>query len=47
VNSSDWAQETEATAKFFEIFGDRLPQEITNQQKALSDRLARTTVAAK
>jgi len=47
VNSNDWAQETEATTKFFEIFGDRLPREITNQQKALTDRLARTTVAAK
>jgi phosphoenolpyruvate carboxykinase (GTP) len=47
VNSNDWAQETEVTTKFFEIFGDRLPREITNQQKALTDRLARTTVAAK
>src|SRR5271167_397050 len=39
VNSADWAQEAEATAKFFEIFGNRLPQEITNQQKALTDGL--------
>jgi phosphoenolpyruvate carboxykinase (GTP) len=47
VNSNDWAQETQATTKFFEIFGNRLPQEITNQQKALTDGLARTAVAAK
>jgi phosphoenolpyruvate carboxykinase (GTP) len=47
VNSADWAQEAEATAKFFEIFGDRLPHEITAQQKSLTDRLTRTTVASK
>jgi phosphoenolpyruvate carboxykinase (GTP) len=47
VNSNDWAQEAEATTKFFEIFGDRLPREITDQQKAQSDRLNRTTVATK
>ena len=47
VNSADWAQEAEATAKFFEIFGDRLPQEISSQQKSLTDRLTRTTVASK
>jgi phosphoenolpyruvate carboxykinase (GTP) len=47
VNAADWAQETEATAKFFEIFGDRLPHEISSQQKAQTDRLARTTVATK
>jgi len=47
VNSNDWAQETQATTKFFEIFGNRLPQEIANQQKALTDGLARTAVAAK
>jgi phosphoenolpyruvate carboxykinase (GTP) len=47
VNSNDWAQEAEATGKFFEIFGDRLPEEINAQQKAQSDRLTRTTVATK
>jgi phosphoenolpyruvate carboxykinase (GTP) len=47
VNSNDWAQEGEAGAKFFEMFGDRLPQEISVQQKAQSDRLTRTTVATK
>jgi phosphoenolpyruvate carboxykinase (GTP) len=47
VNSNDWAQEAGPTAKFFEIFGDRLPREISNQQKAQTDRLTRTTVATK
>jgi phosphoenolpyruvate carboxykinase (GTP) len=47
VNSADWAQEAEATAKFFEIFGDRLPQEISAQQKSLTDRLTRTAVSSK
>jgi phosphoenolpyruvate carboxykinase (GTP) len=47
VNPNDWAQEAEATAKFFEIFGDRLPKEIAAQQKAQTDRLTRTTVATK
>jgi len=47
VNSNDWAQEADATAKFFEIFGDRLPQEIRAQQKNQIERLTRTTVATK
>jgi len=47
VNAADWAQEAEATTKFFEIFGDRLPEEIRNQQKSQTERLNRTTVGAK
>jgi phosphoenolpyruvate carboxykinase (GTP) len=47
VDSSDWAEENAATAKFFEKFGDRLPQEIRDEQEALHNRLQRTTVTAK
>ena len=47
VNNADWAQESEETAKFFEIFGDRLPRELTNQQRAQAERLNRTAVASK
>ena len=47
VDAHDWSEEADATAKFFEIFGDRLPPEIRSENKALQDRLHRTTVAAK
>jgi phosphoenolpyruvate carboxykinase (GTP) len=47
VDAHDWSAEADATAKFFEIFGDRLPAEIRSENKALQDRLHRTTVAAK
>src|SRR5579863_7378952 len=47
VDAHDWSAESDATAKFFEIFGDRLPAEIRSENKALQDRLHRTTVAAK
>jgi len=47
VDARDWSEEADATAKFFEIFGDRLPAEIRSENKALQDRLHRTTVAAR
>ena len=46
VDAHDWSAEADATAKFFEIFGDRLPAEIRSENKALQDRLHRTTVTA-
>jgi phosphoenolpyruvate carboxykinase (GTP) len=47
VDSNDWAEDAVATAKFFEKFGDRLPQEIRDEQESLQNRLHRTTVTAK
>jgi len=47
VDARDWSEEADATAKFFEIFGDRLPAEIRSENKALQDRLHRTTVTAR
>jgi phosphoenolpyruvate carboxykinase (GTP) len=47
VNPADWVAEEESTAKFFEKFGKRLPSQITEEHKALADRLQRSTVAAK
>ncbi|MGA8555227.1 MAG: phosphoenolpyruvate carboxykinase (GTP) [Candidatus Acidiferrales bacterium] len=47
VDSSDWAEENAATAKFFEKFGDRLPREIREEQEALHNRLQGATVTAK
>jgi phosphoenolpyruvate carboxykinase (GTP) len=47
VDPRDWSEEADATAKFFEIFGNRLPAEIRSENKALQDRLHRTTVTAR
>jgi len=47
VNPADWVAEEESTAKFFEKFGKRLPSQITEEHKALADRLQRSSVAAK
>jgi GTP-dependent phosphoenolpyruvate carboxykinase len=47
VDSNDWAEDAVATAKFFEKFGDRLPQEIRDERESLQNRLHRTTVTAK
>jgi phosphoenolpyruvate carboxykinase (GTP) len=47
VNPADWVAEEESTAKFFEKFGKRLPSQITEEHKALADRLQRSTVAVK
>ena len=47
VDPADWAQEVTATGKFFEQFGDRLPDEIRMEHKALADRLQRSSVVTK
>jgi phosphoenolpyruvate carboxykinase (GTP) len=47
VDPADWAAEGEATGKFFEKFGSRLPQEIRKEHGALNERLQRSTVASK
>ncbi|HXZ13953.1 MAG TPA: phosphoenolpyruvate carboxykinase (GTP) [Candidatus Sulfotelmatobacter sp.] len=47
VEPSDWVAEEEATAKFFEQFGKRLPQEIRQEHAALAERLQRSSVALK
>jgi phosphoenolpyruvate carboxykinase (GTP) len=46
VNPTDWAEEEQAVAKFFEKFGDRLPAPIREEQKALASRLSRSAVAS-
>jgi phosphoenolpyruvate carboxykinase (GTP) len=47
VHPADWAEEVTATEKFFDKFGNRLPDEIRAEHKALADRLQRSSVAAK
>ena len=47
VDTNDWLAEDQAVGEFFKKFGDRLPKAITEEQKALADRLTRSTVAAK
>jgi phosphoenolpyruvate carboxykinase (GTP) len=47
VNPADWVAEEESTAKFFEKFGKRLPSQITEEHKALADRLQRSSVTAR
>jgi phosphoenolpyruvate carboxykinase (GTP) len=47
VDSGDWAEEVAATGKFFEKFGNRLPDEIRTEHKALADRLQRSSVVTK
>jgi phosphoenolpyruvate carboxykinase (GTP) len=47
VDPADWAEEVTATGKFFEKFGNRLPDEIRAEHKALAERLQRSTVATK
>jgi phosphoenolpyruvate carboxykinase (GTP) len=47
VDPADWTQELTETGKFFEKFGDRLPDEIRAEHKALADRLQRSSVVAK
>jgi phosphoenolpyruvate carboxykinase (GTP) len=47
VDPAKWAEEVAATGKFFEKFGNRLPDEIRTEHKALTDRLQRSTVATK
>jgi phosphoenolpyruvate carboxykinase (GTP) len=47
VDPADWVAEEEATGKFFEKFGKRLPEEIRHEHRELASRLQRSTVAAK
>src|ERR1700729_554332 len=47
VNPSDWVEEVSATGKFFEKFGNRLPDEIRAEHKYLAERLQRSSVATK
>ncbi len=47
VDPADWTEEVSATEKFFQRFGDRLPDEIRTEHKALADRLQRYSVATK
>ena len=44
VDPADWTTEADATRKFFERFGNSLPQEIRQEQEQLHERLARVTV---
>jgi phosphoenolpyruvate carboxykinase (GTP) len=47
VDPADWVAEEEATGKFFEKFGTRLPEEIRREHKELASRLQRSSVATK
>jgi phosphoenolpyruvate carboxykinase (GTP) len=47
VDSNDWIAEDQAVGEFFKKFGSSLPPAIAQEQKALADRLSRSTVAAK
>ena len=40
VDKKAWCKEAEDSAEFFQQFGDRLPEELRRQSKALKDRLA-------
>jgi phosphoenolpyruvate carboxykinase (GTP) len=47
VDPADWVAEEEATGKFFEKFGTRLPEAIRREHKELASRLQRSSVATK
>ena len=47
VDTSAWADEHEAIAKFFEKFGKRLPAELQEEQEKLGQRLQHVAVAQK
>ena len=47
VDPADWVAEEEATGKFFEKFGNRLPEEIRQEHEELASRLQRSSVATK
>jgi phosphoenolpyruvate carboxykinase (GTP) len=47
VDPADWVAEEEATEKFFEKFGNRLPEEIRREHKALASRLQGSSVTTK
>lgn len=47
IDPNDWAEELDATGKFFEKFGKRIPEEIRTEHKALAERLQRVSVGPK
>jgi phosphoenolpyruvate carboxykinase (GTP) len=47
VDANSWIEEEQATGKFFEKFGERLPNEIRQEHKALAERLQRSSVVTK
>ena len=47
VDPNDWVEELDATGRFFEKFGKRLPEEIRAEHNALGERLQRVSVAPK
>jgi phosphoenolpyruvate carboxykinase (GTP) len=47
VDSSDWANEAEATGTFFARFGDRLPPELREEHESLLRRTQKAAVAPK
>ena len=47
VDSNDWLAEDQAVGEFFAKFGNHIPRAIAHEQKALADRLTRSTVASK
>ncbi|MGA8012343.1 MAG: phosphoenolpyruvate carboxykinase (GTP) [Candidatus Acidiferrales bacterium] len=47
VNPSDWLAEDQAVGEFFAKFGSHIPAPIAQEQKALADRLTRSTVTTK
>ena len=47
VDSNDWLAEDQAVGEFFAKFGSHIPAPIAQEQKALADRLTRSTVATK
>ncbi|HTC64232.1 MAG TPA: phosphoenolpyruvate carboxykinase (GTP) [Candidatus Saccharimonadales bacterium] len=47
VDPADWVKEHADTGNFFEKFGDRLPEEISEEHSRLGERLQRTAVAQK
>jgi len=44
VEPAAWLEEVEATKKFFSRFGRRLPQELTEEQERLAQRLNHVAV---
>ena len=47
VNLADWIAEEEAVGEFFQKFGSHIPHAISQEQKALADRLSHPTVSVK
>jgi GTP-dependent phosphoenolpyruvate carboxykinase len=45
VDSNDWIAEDQAISEFLAKFGDHIPPAMAQEQKALADRLTRSTVA--